>query len=236
MNRMKKLLYILFIGPFCILSMLSIVYLFSRDEPLFFLQDIKVNGLHQLGDKEMVGKITPFLKESILKIDVVKVREAITSHPFVKEVRVKRVYPFSIVIDVKEKTPSALWITGDGKVHVLDEQGEPYRTMGKDDVEDLFIVNTKERLDAKNVFNEVRSWITSNILQKGQLSEVAFQEGTMTIFFVEDGVEIILGKEEYAERLKKALAVLEDARKRGLLIKCIDARFEKGAIIQERKG
>jgi hypothetical protein len=32
------------------------------------------------------------------------------------------------------------------------------------------------------------------------------------------------------------MAVLEDAHKRGLVIKCIDSRFEKGAIIQERKG
>jgi cell division septal protein FtsQ len=58
----------------------------------------------------------------------------------------------------------------------------------------------------------------------------------VTIFGVEDGVEIILGKDDQEGRLKRAIAVLDDARKRGLLIKCIDARFEKGAIIQERKG
>jgi hypothetical protein len=51
-----------------------------------------------------------------------------------------------------------------------------------------------------------------------------------------DGVQIVLGKEDQKARLKKAIAVLEDAKKRGLLIKCIDARFEKGAIIQERAG
>jgi hypothetical protein len=49
-------------------------------------------------------------------------------------------------------------------------------------------------------------------------------------------VEIILGKEDHKARLKKALTVLRDADKRGLVIKCIDARFERGAIIQERKG
>ena len=233
---MKKILYILFIGPVCILSMLSIAYLFSREEPLFFLQNIKVNGLSQLGDKEMMGKITPYLKESILKVDVVKVRDALTSHPFVREVRVKRVYPFSIVIDVKEKTPSALWVKGDGAVRVLDEQGEPYRTLGRDDVKGLYIINTREQSDAKNVFNETSSWIGTGLLKKGQLSEVAYQEGNMIVFGLNDGVEIILGKEEHKKRLKRAMAVLEDAKKRGLLIKCIDARFEKGAIIQERKG
>jgi len=233
---MKKFLYILFIGPVCILSMLSIIYLFSREEPLFFLQNIKVSGMSQLSDKEMMGKITPYLKESILKVDVVKVRDVITSHPFVKEVSVKRVYPFSIVIDVKEKKPSALWVAGDGSVQVLDEKGEPYRPLGRDDVKGLYIINTRERSDAKSVFNEANSWIAAGILKKGQLSEVAYREGNMTIFRLEDSVEIILGREEHKARLKRALAVLENAGKRGLIIKCIDARFEKGAIIQEKKG
>lgn len=233
---MKKFLYILFVGPVCILSMLSVIYLFSREEPLFFLQNVKVNGMSQLSDREMAGKITPHLTESILKVDVAKVREAITSHPFVKEVSVKRVYPFSIVIDVKEKKPSALWVAGDGNIQILDETGEPYRALGKDDVKGLYIINTRERSDARSVFNEANSWIASGMLKKGQISEVAYQEGNMTIFSLNDGVEIILGREEYRTRLKRALTVLENARKRGLLIKCIDARFEKGAIIQERKG
>jgi cell division protein FtsQ len=233
---MKKLLYILFIGPVCILSMLSIAYLFSREEPLFFLQNIKVNGLSQLGDKETMTKITPHLTESIFKVDVTKVREALTSHPFVKEVSVKRVYPFSIVIDVKEKKPSALWVAADGAVHVLDEQGESYRFLGKDVVKDLYLINTRDKSDAKRVFSETNAFITEGILKKGQLSEVCYRDGDLTIFGLDDGVEIILGKEDHQKRLKRALAVLKDAGKRGLVIKCIDARFEKGAIIQERKG
>jgi cell division septal protein FtsQ len=63
-----------------------------------------------------------------------------------------------------------------------------------------------------------------------------YNEGNITLFSLNDGVEIILGKEERPERLKRAVAVLEDAKKRGLLIRCIDARFENGAIIKERKG
>lgn len=233
---MKKLLYTLFIGPVCILSMLSIAYLFSREEPLFFLQNIKVNGLSQLGDKETMAKITPHLTESIFKVDVAKVREALTSHPFVKEVSVKRVYPFSIIIDVKEKTPSALWVAGDGSIYVLDEGGEPYRFLGKDEVQGLYLISTRDRSDVKKVFNETNGFITEDLLKKGQISEVSYRDGSLTIFGLKDGVEIILGREDHRKRLKRAMAVLRDAARRGLVIKCIDARFEKGAIIQERKG
>ena len=72
--------------------------------------------------------------------------------------------------------------------------------------------------------------------RRNGLSEVVYDQGNVTIFSLDDGVEIILGKEDQKERLKRAVAVLEDAKKRGLLIRCIDARFEKGAIIKERKG
>jgi len=154
----------------------------------------------------------------------------------VREVRVKRAYPFSVVIDVKEKVPSALWVKNDGDVFVLDESGEPYRKIGKGDIKGLFIINTKEKADAASIFREVNTWSVEGVMKKDKLSEVGYNEGNITLFGVDDGVEIILGKEDQKKRLKRAVAVLDDAKKRGLLIKCIDARFEKGAIIQERKG
>ena len=233
---MKRFLYILFLGPVCMLSMLSIAYLFSREEPLFFLQNVKVNGLSQLGDKETMAKIQPYLTQNIFKVDVGKVRETLRAHPFVKEVSVKRVYPFSLVIDVKEKRPSALWVTHDGSILVLDENGEAYRFLGNDDVKGLYLINTREKSDAESVFHETNSFISEGIIKNGQLSEISYNNGNLTMYGFNDGIEIILGKEDHKTRLKRAMAVLRDAGKRGLIIKCIDARFEKGAIIQEKKG
>jgi cell division protein FtsQ len=118
---MKKSLYTLFLIPLCVISMLTIIYIFAKDEPLFFLKNIKVNGIQQLKDNDIMGRASPFLRDSLFKIDISKMKEAIISHPFVKEVRIKRVYPFSLVIDVEEKKPSALWADGEGQLHVLDE-------------------------------------------------------------------------------------------------------------------
>jgi cell division protein FtsQ len=233
---MKKALYMLFIVPVCILSMLSIIYLASRKEPFFFLQNVKINGTSQLNDKEIMGKVSPYLKESLLGIDVAKITDIIAANPLVKEVRIKRMYPFSIVIDVKEKTPSAIWINRDGDPYVLDEYGNPYRKLLKGENKGLYIINAEEKSDAKNLFKEINGWTAEGILRKEKISEAVYHEGSVTIFGYEGPIEIILGKEEQKKRLQRAVAVLEDANKRGLVIKCIDARFEKGAIIQERKG
>jgi cell division protein FtsQ len=233
---MKKVLYICFIIPLCILSMLTIVYIFSKDEPFFFVKNIKINGIEQLKDGDVMGRITPYLKESLINIDASKMQESIIAHPFVREVRIKRIYPFSIIVDVKEKRPSALWVNAEGEVNVLDENGEPYKKLDKSDLKGMFIINAKEITDAKSLFKEINAWFAEGVIKNDTVSEVAYKDGSITIFGMGDGVEIILGKEDQRGRLKRAVAVLEDAKKRGLLIKCIDARFEKGAIIQERKG
>ncbi|MEN6616010.1 MAG: cell division protein FtsQ/DivIB, partial [Syntrophorhabdus sp.] len=127
-------------------------------------------------------------------------------------------------------------IQPDGSVLVLDEEGESYRFLGKDDVKGLYIITAREKTDAKSVFNEINGLVAEGILKKGQLSEAIYRNGDLTLYGLDDGVEIVLGREDHKTRLKRALAVLKDAGKRGLVIKCIDARFEKGAIIQEKKG
>jgi cell division protein FtsQ len=233
---MKKTLSLLFLIPISTLSIMTLIYLFTRDEPIFFLKNVKISGTEQLGEADIMNKVSPFLKESLLKIDAAKMKEAITSHPFVKEVSIKRMYPFSILIDVKEKKPCALWIDGTGTIMVLDENGEPYRGLIKGDEKGMFVINALNKGDAKSVYREVSAWIKGGLLKRETLSEVFYNEGNITVFGFENGVEIILGKEDQDKRLKRAVAVFEDAKRRGLLIKCIDARFEKGAIIQERKG
>jgi len=212
------------------------MYLFSRTEPIFLLKNIRIKGTSQLSESEILAKIYPLIKDSIFGTDMGKVREAIASHPFIKDVRVKRVFPFSILIDVNERAPSALWIGSGGDIRMLDESGQAYRSLTKGDATGLFAISTSEKNEARSIFKEVSSWEQQGIMKKDAISEVVYREGSMTVFSLEGGVEIILGKEDQTERLKRALAVLEDARKRGLMIRCIDARFEKGAIVKERTG
>jgi len=229
---MRRPLYLFFVVPLCMLSMLTLVYLLSKKEPLFALRNIKIKGMSQLSEGEIVKRINPFLQESFFGTDVGKVKETVLSHPFVRDVSVKRIFPFSLVIDVKEKIPSALWVRPTGEVSILDEGGVAYRGLMRE-TKGLLVINAPEATDAKSLFKEMNIWLRDGLIQKEWLSEVFYREGNVTIYSAEDGVEIILGKEEQKERMKRAAAVLDDAKKRGVLIKCIDARFEKGAIIRE---
>jgi cell division protein FtsQ len=232
----KRLAFYLFIIPLCMLSVLTVAYLFSKNEPLFLLKNIKIRGASQLTDGEIMQRAYPFLKESIFKTQVDKVKEAVLAHPFVREVSIKRLYPFSLVIEVKEKVASALWVGPAGNVQVLDETGTAFRALSKENTKHLFVIQAKDQAAAKSAFNQAIGWMTDRSIKKDSISEVIDTDGSITLVYLGDGVEIILGKEDQTARLKRATAVLEDVRKRGLFIRCIDARFDKGAIIKERKG
>jgi cell division protein FtsQ len=233
---MKRISLLFFVIPICALLVITGTYLFSRNEPVFLLKSIKVKGLSQLPETEILKRIYPCLKDSIFSTDMNRVKEAVAAHPFVKDVRVKRVFPFSILVDIKERTPSAIWVASNGDLMILDEEGQSYRAFTKADGRGLLLISAPQKGDARSVFTQVSSWDRQGIIKKSTLSEVAYRHGSMTVFSVDDGVEIVLGKEDQGERLKRALSVLEDAKKRGLLIRCIDARFESGAIVKERTG
>lgn len=130
---MKKMAYALFLLPLSIISMLTVIYICSSGQRLFSLKSVKIKGLEQMTDGDVMGRACPFLKDSsIFGINVEQLKAAVGKHPFVKEVRIKRIFPFSLVIDVQEKKPSALWASGDGSVRVLDEEGLPFRGLMKE--------------------------------------------------------------------------------------------------------
>ncbi len=213
---MKRTLYLLFIIPMCLLSVLTGMYLFSRTEPVFLLKNIRIKGAEQLPESEILTKIYPFLKDSIFGTDMGKVKAAITSHPFVKDVRVKRVFPFSILIEVKERVPSALWVGPGGDIQMLDEDGAPYRGLHKGGTRDLLVISAREKNDAKSIFREVTDWDRRGIIKKDDLSEVVYNEGNITLFSLNDGVEIILGKEDSGPSGSSGPSPFLRTRKRGV--------------------
>jgi len=233
---MKRIAYYLFVIPLCLLSVLTVIYLFSKNEPLFSLKNVRIRGVSQLTDGEIMRRAYPFLKESIFATEVDKMKDAVLSHPFVRDVSIKRLYPFSLVIEVREKRASALWVNPAGSIQVLDENGVPFRELGREDTKSMFVIHANEQAEAKSTFTKVDGWIRDGIVRREAISEVINNEGSITLVNLGDGVEIILGTEDQKARLKRATQVLEDVRKRGLRIRCIDARFDKGAIIKERKG
>ncbi|MCX7856781.1 MAG: FtsQ-type POTRA domain-containing protein [Deltaproteobacteria bacterium] len=231
---MRKPIHLVFIMCLSFISIAIAFHLFSKKEPLFLLKGLKISGCRQCLENEIAAIITPYMGLNILSVNVEKMREEIMRHPYVRDVKIKRVYPFSLHIEIKEKIPCAIWVRNDGTLKVLDEEGRVFRDLVRSERSDMLLIHARSESEAKKILELVSRWISGGIIQRSFISELVDSENGLRIISSEK-IEIILGKEEFENRLKKAIRIMEDAKKRGLLIRCIDARFEKGAIIRERQ-
>lgn len=223
---MKSFIRLMILLPFCFLSFVILFFLVS-EEGLFSLKEIRIEGVKNLKESEIIREISPFLKEGFLSLDEGKIESILSLNPSIKAVAVKKLYPSLLLVSIEEKKPAALWVGEDGKINVLDEKGIPFRTIKKEDIRGLLLINAPTKEEAKAAFEKIKIWIEKGILKKEDVMEVSLKDGEMRVFYKEDLIEIYLGERDFETRLKEALSLYKDAREKGLILRYIDARYEK---------
>ncbi|MEL7622188.1 MAG: FtsQ-type POTRA domain-containing protein [Clostridiales bacterium] len=88
----------------------------------FDLKEIKVAGNEVLSQDELIQLSGLRIGINLLKVSRQQVAESVQSHPYVKEVDVRRSLPNKIEIRIAERSPMAL-ISGDQRYLILDGEG-----------------------------------------------------------------------------------------------------------------
>lgn len=232
MKKIMKLLSILLLSLFPILT---IVFFASLKGPFFTLREIKVEGTRNIREKEIMEAISPFVDRELFGIDEEQIRKVLALNPFIKDVKVKKLYPFSLIIDIEEKRSSALWVRPEGDIMILDEEGKPYSPLRGGELDGLVLINASNEKEAKEIFEKICNWIRQGIIKREDIMEVCYTNGEITVFYKED-TEIFLGGKDFERRLQNAISLYEEARKRGLILRYIDASFDENLeITRERK-
>jgi cell division protein FtsQ len=90
----------------------------------FRLQTVTISGAHELSEKQILNAAGVGPTNSLLMLDVVKLRERLKTLPFVKEASVAKLYPNRLLIEIQERQPIALW-QKNGEVSVIAADGTP---------------------------------------------------------------------------------------------------------------
>jgi cell division septal protein FtsQ len=97
--------------------------------PEFQLANLAVEGVHQTPEAPLRSELQPFLRGSLLTLDLEEVAAAAERHPWVEQAAVKRVLPCGVRIRLKERVPAALFRSGDS-IMVVDRTGFVFDTAG----------------------------------------------------------------------------------------------------------
>lgn len=88
----------------------------------FEASSLVVNGAHNLDMDIIKQKLATQLGNSLFDFDVGEARQHVLSNPWVEQARVRKVYPDTVVIDLVEREPVALW-KADGVVNIISADG-----------------------------------------------------------------------------------------------------------------
>jgi cell division protein FtsQ len=89
---------------------------------------VTIAGERELKEQDIlaIAGISP--RNSLLFLDVAKIRERLKQLPLVKEAAVTKLYPDRLLIEIEERQPFALWQC-DGQVRIVAADGVPVAAM-----------------------------------------------------------------------------------------------------------
>ncbi|REG81648.1 cell division protein FtsQ/DivIB [Marinomonas pollencensis] len=214
--------------------LLILVALFQgEDSPdsWFAIQHVEVEGdLNYATKAELLKDYQPLIGRNLLTASLMSIKSIAVSPQWVESAEVRKVWPNTLQILVREYRPLAYWgdrqLISTGAV-VISPPALPNlplpRLYGPEDTSDLV-------LDQFGLISQVLS-ATSLRIEKLSLE----LRGAWNITFT-NGVRVKLGREEILERLQRFIAVYKsDLSGRIDQISSIDARYPHGVAVAWKK-
>ena len=238
------------LGAFCgvVLAsalMVSSIWLYSAlvTSPYLEIRSIEVEGTSRLTEDEAIGLSGVQMGHNILLLDIEAAEDALATEPFVKTASVSRELPGKVRIEVRERVPLVLvnlGASGDSpmqRLKVMDTGGELFKDYVATDLLDLPVVNGLKGTGPGPAFNaglfELISAIEgSKALTLADTSEIHSDPVYgFTVYTLESGVRVELGKGAFAEKLRKLEKVM--AAREGSLagIETVDLNNDRGVVL-----
>lgn len=105
----------------------------------FKVDDILITGRHRISQKDLMEHLKIAQGAPILGIDLLAAQQSLSQISWVEQASVSRRLPSTIVIDIRERAPVALWQFRQ-KISVIDANGQPLTSDNVAEWQDLPLI------------------------------------------------------------------------------------------------
>ncbi len=204
----------------------------------FALKTLEIQGNSRLTSREILEIADLADGANTLALSIDTVEEALTGHPWVEEVSVKRVLPGTLIIGIREKTP-AFWVLHKGALHYADAYGRPIAPVIPGKFASLPTLEVEPGAeDAATALPDlVKSLQESRLsLNIASISMVRLSSARGVEVYVEDaGYKISIGLEEWLQNLRRLGMTLADLNRRGEIELVREIRAQGANVWVERR-
>lgn len=214
----------LYLGAGILLAYALLSWLLSL--PLFALKQVEVRGrLHYIDEGQVRLVSNRGIRGNFFTVDLDDVRVALEKLPWVREARVTRHWPDTLVVQLEEHVPLARW---NGK-YLLSEEGRVIRATTSANLPSLsgFENSGVEVAQAYKLYSKTLEQIGMHVRELELSPRRAWRLKT------EEGVEIALGRVEPDIRLERFVRLYRRVNERiGVAPAYVDLRYADGFAVK----
>lgn len=209
----------------------------------FRVRSVDIDGAARASREEIRGEVMRLSNAGVWQADLDTIAADLRALPWVRDAVVTRVLPSGLRVRVTERSPRIIARTSAGRLVWVDDDGVMLGTASPGE-QDFFVRGLEEaRTDEALKANRERvkaalelssEWERAGL--SGRVSEVNLEDlrdVRVQLAGDDSGVEVRLGREDFARRFRQALEVLDAQRQtpRGPFVTYIDVSQGKRAII-----
>jgi len=182
------------------------------------LERVDVTGIKKLTRDEILSAASVKIGDDLLGIRLSRMGEHLTKNPWVASVRVRRIFPHSLSIDVLERQP--VGVVSMGYLYYLDSRGEIFKPLQEGDSLDFPVITglaeedlLRDPAGAKETLKGVLALLEQLKKERSgitlaDISELHFDKGFgYTLFTINKGLPIRLGTEGFSDKLDRLASV-----------------------------
>ena len=203
MKTKKNLFIWLFI--FIFLSTYSLNSAQKKKISIFLIENINIEGNINVNESDFKNKLNKFYGKSLIFLNRKELRQIASEIVFIKEIKIKKIYPSTINILVKENEPLAILIENEKKILLLE--------MGNTTTN--YIINNKENLPiirgkgAKKNFYELYETLKREVFQMDLINEINYFAIDRWDILLKNGKLLKLPTERLESSVKKFISIYD---------------------------
>ena len=201
----------------------------------FSVKEIVVSGNYHLDKKDILSALKIKKGESLLRLDFKDIGEGLKQNAWIKNVALRKQFPGTVVIKVKEAVPKAL-LSLKKRLYLIDEDGRMLERIKGETTPFLPVIKDIDPENSKGIAEAlklVKALSEKNgFIDRGYI-EIGLESYGLTISI--DGEFIKVGYGRYSEKFERWIELEPEIRKRGVPVKYVDLRFKDSVIVKPMK-
>jgi cell division septal protein FtsQ len=219
------------------------VYTYLLEAPKFQVREVEVEGSRKIPKQALLSLVPMEEMSNLFTARLKKIAQRFESHPWIEHVRVRKVFPDRICIEVEERKPIAILQLD--QHYYIDSQGVIFSAAGEGDGYDYPFLTGLDRRFMENEEEAAKHLIMKalELLKMTEregnhplkdISEIHMEKRYGIKCFTQDGgLEIGIGWDDFSEKLNRLSFVWSDLQKRGLSAATIDCSDSRRMVVRK---